>query len=112
MTDESIFLIAEVWLRPDRFDDFKSYRQKTMDIMIKHHAEYVYHGHPFEWIHNPDNEPIPTGMEVFRFPSAGDADRALEELNDPSLQSEMRAVFDRVRMYKSKYAISHSWNSE
>jgi hypothetical protein len=109
MTDNSIFLISEIWLKADKFEHFKIYRQKTMDILMKYDAEYVYHGHPFEWFRNQDEEECPTGIEVFHFRNEENIRKALEQLNDPALREEESAIFNKVRSYISRYEISKNW---
>jgi hypothetical protein len=109
MTEHSIFLVYEIWLNPEMFDRFKIHRQKTIDILMKYNAEYVYHGHPFEWSRNPDGEKNPTGVEIFHFNNEEDARKALEELNEPSLKNEEARIFIKVRSYLSRYAISPDW---
>ncbi len=109
MTEDSVFLISEIWLDPEMFGRFTAYRQKTMDILIRYNAEYVYHGHPFEWFRNPDAERCPTGIEIFHFKNEDDARKALEELNQSSLRKEEAGIFYKVRSYLSRYAISQSW---
>ena len=111
MTDESVFFVSEIWLDPKMFSDFKIYRQKTMDILIKYNAEYIYHGHPFEWMNNPDGDTLPTGIEIFHFRNIEDAQSAFKELNDPSLKKEELEIFDKIRSYFSKYAISGEWHN-
>ncbi len=112
MTDESVFFVSEIWLSPGKFDDFKKYRLKTIDILQKYNAEYVYHGHPFEWFRNPDKDALPTGVEIFHFKNSDDAGKAFAELNDPLLKEEELKIFDRLRSYKSRFAISDSWNKD
>ncbi len=36
MTEDSVFLVSEIWLDPEMFERFTIYRQKTMDILIKY----------------------------------------------------------------------------
>jgi hypothetical protein len=110
MTENSIFLISEIWLNSDKFEDFKIYRQKTIEILIKYNAEYIYHGHPFEWSRNQDGEKCPTGIEIFHFSNEEDIRKALEELNDSALKEEEAKIFNKVRSYLSKYAISKNWS--
>jgi hypothetical protein len=111
MTDESVFIVFEIWLNPGNFSDFKVYRQKTMDILIKYNAEYIYHGHPFEWVNNPDNDMLPTGIEIFHFRNIEDAQNVLKEINNPSLKADELKIFDKIRCYISKYAISGKWEN-
>jgi uncharacterized protein (DUF1330 family) len=106
MPEDPVFLVSEIWLKPESFERFKAYRQKTMDILIKHRAEYVYHGHPFEWFRNPEGDGHPTGIEVFHFHNEEDARKALVELNESTLKKEETELFLKVRSYLSRYAIS------
>jgi hypothetical protein len=109
MDDNSIFLVSEIWLKPEKFDDFKVYRQITIDILIKYNAEYIYHGHAFEWVRNPDDEIHPTGIEIFHFPDKENAIKALQELNNSSLKEKESKIFNKVRSYLSRYAIPTGW---
>lgn len=106
--DEEVFLVVEVWLIPGRFDDFKRYRPRQVDLLLQHGAEYVYHGHPFEWVDSPDDSDLPTGIEVLRFPNEAAARAALALMDDADLRAEHAKVFRRVRMYLSRYAAGES----
>jgi hypothetical protein len=106
MQEEEVFLVNECWLVPGSLDAFKDYRKKTIEILLQCGVEYAYHGHPFEWVSNPEKEAVPTGIEVLRFENEAKARTALALLGTPELEAEGRKVLSRVRSYLSKYAVT------
>lgn len=108
MWEEEVFLVTECWLVPGSLAAFKAYRKKTIEILLQHGAEYAYHGHPFAWVANPENEDPPTGIEVLRFENEAKARAALTLLRAPELEAEGRKVLRKVRSYLSKYAVTPS----
>lgn len=103
-TEESVFLIIQVWLRPGSFDRLKSYRMKTLDVLEKYNAEFVFHNHPFEQVSGPMEGAIPDGMEVIRFPTEDLARSMLADLESAELKSMESEVFSKVQIYLSRYA--------
>ena len=79
MKHEETFLVVESWLVPGRFAQFKQFRVKAMDCLLRLGAEYAYHGHPFEWVFG-ETADLPTGIEVFRFASEANAREAAKSL--------------------------------
>lgn len=111
MTDNSVFMVSKIWLKPEMFEQFKIYRGKTLDILLRYNTEYIYHGHPFEWISGADFDRPPTGIEIFHFTDEDTARKALAELNDPSLKHDESLIFCKVRSYLSRYAIAADWKN-
>ena len=103
MTDESVFLVSEVWLDPGKFEEFKAYRIKVLDLLEKFNPDFVYNGHAFEWALGKDNGELPTGIEVCRFETEEMAKRALEAIEKSGLLNESNMLFNKVRCYLARY---------
>jgi hypothetical protein len=102
--DEEVFLVSEVWLNPGCADDFKRYLIRVRELLDRHGAECVYHGHPFDWAPSAVDGDLPTGIEVLRFQSEGKARAALDLLADTELVAERTRTLLRARTYLSKYS--------
>lgn len=101
---DSVFLVSEVWLKPGAFDYLKSYRIQVIKVIEQFQAEYIYYGHPFEWIFNTDENEYPTGMEIVQFPSEETARKAIKLLSSEELLKSQKNIFSKVRCYLSRYA--------
>ena len=110
MTNESIFLISELWLNQVKFEEFKAYRIRLLDILEKYNPEYVYHGHPFEWVLETDDGDVPTGIEVLRFETEVVARQALNAIMESGIMNEGRMIFKKIRCYLSKYELT-TWKN-
>jgi uncharacterized protein (DUF1330 family) len=75
---DKVFLVSEVWLKPGAFDRLKPYRIRVIEILERFEAEYIYYGHPFDWIFNTDGSDYPTGMQIIQFPSEEIARKAIK----------------------------------
>ena len=106
--NEDVFLVNECWLHPGALEAFKAYRKKTIEILLQHGAEFVYHGHPFAWASEPTDDDVPTGIEILRFDDEGKARAALTALHAPALAAEGEKVFRKIRSYLSAYAMTPS----
>lgn len=104
MSEDSVFLVAEVWMIPGSFEKFKNYRKQINDILEKYRPEYIFHNHAFEWVRGGNGENYPTGIEVIRFENETIARAALAELTANELKDIEKEVFSRVRCYFSRYA--------
>jgi hypothetical protein len=110
MTNESIFLITEIWLSQSKFEEFKSYRIRLLELIEKYKPEYVYHGHPFSWALETDDGAVPTGIEVLRFETEEVAKQALNAIKESGLLNERNKILEKSRCYLSKYEMT-SWKS-
>ena len=97
MTNESIFMITEIWLNPTKFEEYKSYRTKFLDRLEKYNPEYVYHGHPFIWIFESGDGEVPTGIEVLRFETEEVAQQAIDDIKGSGLLGEGYMIFNKTR---------------
>jgi uncharacterized protein (DUF1330 family) len=104
IVEEAVFLVSEVWLNPGSPDDYRRHLGKVTEILRRHGAEYVYHGHPFEWVTSPTDDDLPTGMQVVKFEDEARARAVVALLGDPELRAESAKVFRRTRTYLCKYA--------
>jgi uncharacterized protein (DUF1330 family) len=101
MKNEEVFLVAESWLVPGTFAQFKRFRIKAIDSLLSFGAEYAYHGHPFEWVIGEDDD-LPTGIEVFLFASEAKARAAAKSLLELLNDSEAKASIRKSRVYLSR----------
>ena len=99
-----VFLVSEVWLKPGLFDRLKPYRIRVIEILERFDAEYIYYGHPFDWVFNADGSDFPTGIEIIQFPSEEIARKAIKMIRSDDLQKLQKEIFSRVRCYLSRYA--------
>jgi len=106
MTEESVFLISEIWLNPNKFEEFKTYRISMLDLLEKFNPEFIYHGHPFAWVSGASNEGLPTGIEICRFETEEVAKQALETLEKSGLSGEGAGLVEKKRSYLARYARS------
>lgn len=104
MTEESVFLVTELWMIPGSFRRFKTYRMMVNDILEKYKPEYIFHNHAFDWVFGGNEGIYPTGIEIIRFKDEQTARAAIAALSKKEIKEMEKKVFSRVRSYISRYA--------
>ncbi len=101
---DKVFLVSEVWLKPNAFNRLKPFRIRVIEILERFDAEYIYYGHPFDWVFNTDGSDYPTGIEIIQFPSEEIARKAIRIISSDDLLKLQKDIFSKVRCYLSRYA--------
>jgi uncharacterized protein (DUF1330 family) len=101
---DKVFLVSEVWLKPGTFDCLKHYRIRIIEILERFEAEYIYYGHPFDWVFKADGSDYPTGIEIIQFPSGEIARKVIKIISSDDLLKLQNDIFSKVRSYLSRYA--------
>lgn len=99
-----MFLVSEVWLKSGGFERLKPYRIRIIEILEQFDAEYIYYGHPFDWVFDTDGSDYPTGIEIIQFPSEDIARKAIKIISSEDLLKLQKDIFRKVRCYLSRYA--------
>ncbi len=104
MSDDSVFLVTELWMIPGSFKKFKEYKIKVDNILEKYNPHYLFHNHPFERVFDANDETHPTGLGIIRFENENLARAAIDELSSNAVKALEKEVFYRIRSYLSRYA--------
>lgn len=102
MSDESTYLVWEIWLNPTKTEEFKVYRIRFFNLFEKFKPEYIFHGHPFTWTLETNEGELPSGIEVWRFETKEMANRALEAIETSGLLREGKMILEKSRCYLAR----------
>jgi uncharacterized protein (DUF1330 family) len=104
MDDNSVYLVTELWVLPNTFEELKTYRRIVNEILEEYRPEYIFHTHAFEWVYGGEGESYPTGIEVVKFENEEVARSAIAAIDTPELKIMESKAFERVRCYMSRHA--------
>ena len=99
---EEVCIVSEVWLAAGCLDHFRRLMARVTELLQQHGVEHAYHGHPFEWVSDPTEDELPTGIQVLRCENEARARAVVALLNDPELRAESQQVFRKTRTYLSR----------
>jgi hypothetical protein len=99
---EEVCIVTEVWLAAGSVGHFRRHLTRVTELLRQHGVEYAYFGHPFEWVSDPTEDELPTGIQVLRFNGEARARAVVALLRDPQFRAESQQVFRKTRTYLSR----------
>lgn len=103
MHDGPVFMVTEVWVKPETLPLLKAYRRTMNKLLEPLRPEYIFSSHAMVWLYGSEGEVLPSGTEVVRFKNEQDAQAAKELVDNDDLKNLESQIFDRVRCYLSRH---------
>ena len=97
MNRNTVYVISELWLDPNKIDEFKELRGQQIALFEKFSVEYVFSAHPYSWVYGNNEESVPTGISIMKLNSEVDAKRALEEMEKVGIAESLGNRWPVVR---------------
>lgn len=104
MTDNNVFLFTEIWLKPGAVSELKAYRKRVLELLEEFEPEFIFHNHPYEWVLEPGEDDLPTGMDIIKFRSENIAKQAISKINAVEIKKQEQKIFYKIRSYLGRYA--------
>jgi len=108
MSDESIYLVMELWVKPDSFNQLKIFKRRVNEVLNIYSPEHIHHSHAIEWVAGDLADELPAGIEIIKLQNRKMAMQAINDLNINELKDMEKKLFGRVRAYLSRIDFSEN----